>query len=175
MMDIRLRQASRGGAIETDDYSKATISTPWKSYAKNIETVSVVDNISPVNTTGWFDSFENCISIDVAKLDTSHVTDMNSMFRRCNKLESLDVSGFNTSNVIDMSSMFESDRNIILHGLSCWDVSKVTDMRYMFANCSSLVVDCSMWNTVIQYPYNGGFKNYTSGGTGNIIPPVWKI
>ncbi|PDE58301.1 hypothetical protein AWK87_01135, partial [Listeria monocytogenes] len=40
--------------------------------------------------------------------DTSSVTDMNSMFRYCNKLKKLDISNFDTSSVTDMNSMFRT-------------------------------------------------------------------
>ena len=38
--------------------------------------------------------------------DTSNVTDMSSMFRRCKRLSTLDLSSFNTYNVRDMNHMF---------------------------------------------------------------------
>ena len=46
-------------------------------------------------------------SIKKWKIDTSNVTDMNSMFGDCGSLTSLDLSSFDTSNVTIMGYMFE--------------------------------------------------------------------
>ena len=49
--------------------------------------------------------FNNCYKLKeikgIDKFNTYRVTNMNSMFQECNKLENLDLSNFNTSNVND--------------------------------------------------------------------------
>lgn len=82
------------------------------------------------------------------KIDTSRVTDMNSMFKNCKSLTSLDVSGFDTSSVTDMSEMFESCKSLVSLDLSSFDTSKVTNMTAMFNGCESLAsLDLSNFNT----------------------------
>ena len=88
--------------------------------------------------------FTNLIFKDV---DTSKVTNMNSMFYRCINLTSLDLSGWNTSNVTNMNSMFNSCGNLNSLDLSGWNISNVTSMGWMFGGCNSLktirMIGCS--------------------------------
>ena len=42
----------------------------------------------------------------INKFITDKVTNMKSMFQKCNELEYLDLSNFDSSNVIDISYMF---------------------------------------------------------------------
>ena len=88
--------------------------------------------------------FTNLIFKDV---DTSNVTNMNSMFNSCNNLTYLNLSGWNTSNVNDITSMFNSCGNLNSLDLSGWNISNVTSMGGMFGGCNSLktirMVGCS--------------------------------
>lgn len=68
-------------------------------------------------------------------LDTSRVTDMNSMFEDCFGLVS--VPEMDTSRVTDMSRMFLSCRSIT--SVPSMDTSQVTSMVSMFASCCSIV------------------------------------
>ena len=85
-----------------------------------------------------FDSFSKITSINLANLDTSKVTNMNSMFSSCRGLTSLDLSNFDTSNVTNMYSMFAHCSSLISLDVSNFDTSKVTYMIWMFGDCSSL-------------------------------------
>ena len=89
-------------------------------------------------------TFTNLIFKDV---DTSNVTNMNSMFNSCSALTSLDVSNFNTSKVTNMLYMFYGCSALTSLDLSGWDTSKVTDMNGMFIGCDALktirMVGCS--------------------------------
>ena len=84
-------------------------------------------------------------------LNTSNVTNMSYMFRKCNSLITLpDLSKWNTSNVTDMRGMFYRCNSLItLPDLSKWNTSKVKDMSDMFFECNSLISlpDLSKWNT----------------------------
>ena len=72
--------------------------------------------------------------------DTSHVTDMSSMFENAEILSG-DITGWNTSSVTDMSNMFSggysdlSDPRYTLFNqdIGGWDTSSVTHMVSMFA------------------------------------------
>lgn len=101
-------------------------------------------------------AFTNLIFKDV---DTSNVTNMNSMFLSCSSLTSLDLSGWNTSNVINMNSMFNYCSSLTSLDVSGWNTSNVTDMTAMFYNCSSITsLDVSGWNTN-NVKYMGGMFN----------------
>ena len=87
-------------------------------------------------------------TIDVTNLDTSQITDMNSMFIGCMGLTSLDLSNFDTSKVTNMQAMFAICSSLISLDLSNFDTSKVTNMQAMFASCSSLTsLDLSNFDT----------------------------
>ena len=87
-------------------------------------------------------------TLNVSNLDTSQITDMNSMFIECMGLTSLDVSHFDTSRVTNMSNMFIACIGLTSLNLSNWDTSKVTNMSNMFNYCTSLTsLDLSNWNT----------------------------
>ena len=125
---------------------------PWNSYQSKIITSTVIDNgIAPLSVSELFSDCVELTSVNVSKLDTSKVTDMNSMFSGCSKLTSIgDLSKWDTSNVTDMSYMFSECSVLTSVGnLSGWNTSKVTNMGGMFFGCSKLtsVGDLSGWNT----------------------------
>ena len=67
-------------------------------------------------------------------LDTSSVTNMNSMFNNCTNLQSIPL--LDTSNVTDMVSMFS--RCINLQSIPLLDTNQVTDLSHMFNGCTNL-------------------------------------
>nr|WP_277990898.1 BspA family leucine-rich repeat surface protein [Enterococcus sp. DIV1298c] len=71
-------------------------------------------------------------------LDTSNVTDMNSMFLRSSGLLELDVSSFDTSNVINMGQMFTELGNLRKLDVSSFETHQVTDMSHMFRGLISV-------------------------------------
>lgn len=116
-------------------------SVTWSGIQRDVQTVTVVDEgIKPAKLTGWFNSFENCNSFDLAKLDTSASTSMTCMFQNCFAVEELDLSTFDFSNSKDISQMFFSCQSLNNLDLSNWDVSKVEDMRSCFGYCYALSV-----------------------------------
>ena len=69
---------------------------------------------------------------------TDNFTNMNQMFRDCNKLTELDLSNFDTSNVTTMGNMFYNCNKLTSLDLSNFDTSNVTNMDGMFYSCSRL-------------------------------------
>ena len=105
----------------------------------------IIANESMIN---YFYDFDKVTSIDLSALDTSEVTNMNSIFCSCVKLISLDVSNFDTSKVTNMDSMFSNCISLTSLDVSNFDTSKVTNMDSMFDSCSSLTsLDVSKFNT----------------------------
>lgn len=123
---------------------------PWYADGNcaNVTSVTFADTVRPRSATCWFFEMSKCTSMDLAKLDTSLVTDMSNMFSRCSNLTELDVSGFDTSSVTDMTTMFSSCVNLTELDLSSFDTSNVTSMSAMFYNCKALTeLDVSNFDT----------------------------
>ena len=102
----------------------------------------------PENCKEYFYSKE--VNVDeIENLDTSNVTNMESMFEQANfDLDSLDLSSWDVSNVETMRSMFWSCNSLKALDLSSWDVSNVKNINYMFDHCRSLeFLDVSSWDT----------------------------
>ena len=68
------------------------------------------------------------------EIDTSQVTNMSGMFRRCSSLAS--VPDMDTSQVTNMNAMFHGCSSLTT--VPDMDTSQVTDMGSMFYGCSSL-------------------------------------
>ncbi len=101
------------------------------------------------HVTNMRSMFECCdlTSLDLSSFDTSNVKNMSRMFRSCYRLTSLDLSGFDTSNVTNMYAMFDGS-DFYSVDLSSFDTSNVTDMSYMFKGCNSLTsLDLSSFDT----------------------------
>ncbi len=144
------------------------------------------------STAYMFSHFENIIYNEgFENINTSHVTDMSSMFRyygKCSRnLEEVpDVSKWDTSNVTNMSYMFVNFGDSTLSfnqvpDVSKWNTSKVNDMSNMFECycCSSetleLVPDVSNWDTSNVTTMSYMFHEYgRSCKTLNIAPNVSK-
>ena len=132
--------------FENESYSLNT--TPWAKVARTIGTVSFEDTVRPKSTAYWFTGFRNAVSFDLAKLDTSQVTDMSAMFKTCVRLNSVDVTSFDTSKVTNMESMFDGCTNLGYLDVTAWDTSNVTTMYAMFLACKNLTyLDMSHWDT----------------------------
>ena len=104
---------------------------PYKKYA-----YITAESTDEINLSDLFIGC-NAFTIAFKNFDTSNVTDMNSMFLSCEKLEYLDLSIFDTSNVTDMAWMFDGCKSLKWMNIY-FNTNKVTDMQYMFAKCFSV-------------------------------------
>jgi len=124
----------------------------WWEFRDNIKTVVISRTFSqckPKSTLRWFMSFVNLETIKgLEYLDTSEVTNMESMFDYCSSLKEIDVSGFNTSKVTNMIEMFQHCESLLDLNLSGFDTSNVTNMSWMFNGCYKIpYIDVSNFNT----------------------------
>ena len=77
-------------------------------------------------------------------IDTSKITDMNSLFYEFDFINKIDISLWDVSNVTNMDFMFGDCKDLNCD-LSKWNVSKVKSMHGMFKN-SKFDGDISKWN-----------------------------
>ena len=78
------------------------------------------------------------LSDSLEGLDTSNITDMNSMFYNCSNVTELDLSNFNTDKVTSMATMFWGCGSIESLDISSFNMSNVTNVNNMFASCNNL-------------------------------------
>ena len=130
---------------------------------------------APINSSdlfgGYNSSFSKTKTMNLAKLDTSRVTNMSNMFSDCRSLTSLDVSNFDTSKVTYMTFMFSRCSKLTSLDVSNFDTSKVTNMGWMFDGCSLLTsLDVSNFNTskvTCMYSMFGGCSALTNLAVSN--------
>ena len=98
-----------------------------------------VKEARPDNLEYWFADFNQLTEIEhLDYLNTSDVTNMNSLFLNCYALKSLDLSAFDTKKVESMGSMFGACTALKELNLNSLDVQKVTDAWGMFKGCAAL-------------------------------------
>ena len=138
--------------FDTESYAYIG-STPWYSNNSSITKIvfdgSAKGHLRPISTERWFEGMGKLESVEgLGNLDTSAVTDMNSMFNGCWSLASLDVSGFDTSAVKHMGYMFSGCSKLASLNVSSWNTSAVTFMPHMFYECRSLrtIVSAADWS-----------------------------
>ena len=162
---------------------------PWHSYAEGIYSVifdeSFANCTTITSTACWFSYFTHLDYIGgLEYLNTSNVTNMNSMFYACERLETLDVSGFDTSRATGMSLMFSGCYNLLNLDVSRFNTSNVTTMGGMFADCRSLkTLDVSGFDTSkstdMGYMFNdcNSLENLDVSGfnTSNIVSMMYMF
>lgn len=124
--------------FEEAEYDGFNSCAPWADHAADIKSVSFDARIAPNSTANWFLALGSCTSMDLTNLDTSAVTNMESMFYGCSSVSSLDLSGLDTSKVTSMLDMFSSCFSLVSLDLSGWDTSHLKDMSGMFYDCYAL-------------------------------------
>ncbi len=114
----------------------------WYPYRGEVEKVVIEKAFTTARPTScyyWFDDFSKLQSIEgLTYMNTSEVTNMESMFRYC-PLTSLDLSSFNTSKVTTMREMFR--RAVALKEIKFSDQftgTSLEDATSIFMDCQSL-------------------------------------
>ena len=148
--------------VDKNEYDYDTI--PWGDRRSDITSVKVADEgIAPKRMSYWFNDCTALTSVDVAKLNTSNVTDMYKVF--CNSgITSLDLSNWDTSTVADMGAMFANCSNLTsIGGISDWATLNVEDMGSMFCGCKKLSANCARWD-IDKVGDNHAFFNEDASG-----------
>lgn len=105
--------------------------------ANYLLSVDSMDDTYGITGISFLDCYE-LKSIDLSNIDTSTITNMESMFHSCEKLTSLNLSRFNTSKAIYMGYMFYGCNKLTELDLSSFDVKNVVSLYQMFYNCYAL-------------------------------------
>ena len=132
-------------------YVRPTSCYKWFYFLDNITSITGLNYLNTSEVTNMESMFGYCLSLpklNLSTFDTSKVRNMNSMFRYCSQLTKLDLSSFNTAQVTDMGHMFYSCRSLTSLDVSSFNTAKVTNMECMFCGCNSLTsIDVSSFNT----------------------------
>ena len=117
------------------------------NYCNSLSFITNISNLDTSKVTNMQSMFSGCEFIpNISNWDTSKVTNMQLMFSGCKYIP--DISKFNTSNVKDMSDLFSYCSCSYLPDISKWDISNVENISGMFYSCSlELLPDISKWNT----------------------------
>ena len=157
-------------------------SSPWYEQRDSVHTVVVRDTVC-ARGGGVFRGLARCTSMDLARLDVSGTTLLDSMFRSCASLETLDLSSWDTSGVENFSCMFEgcsSLGELNLAGfdtsraldLSGWDVSSALYLASIFRDCAALTsLEVSTWDVSGAIDCSHMFDGCTSLDPADI--PSW--
>lgn len=130
--------------IEECEHSENSI--PWNEYKSDVQSVRFLDPIFPISTAYWFSNMPNLSLIEnIYYLDTSNVSNFDSMFKNCSSLKTLDLSYFNTYKVRIMNSMFEGCTHLSKLKIQNLKLIHTHSANNMFKNCSriqsSLILD----------------------------------
>lgn len=142
------QREARTGTTELYNWN----SVPFSGYADKV-TKAVVDpsmaDALMTSMRNMFYGLKNMTGIEgLNHLNTSSVTDMESMFYYCQKLTSLDLSKFNTANVTSMGYMFSNCYALTSLNLTSFNTANVMDMSYMFSHCEALTsLNLTSFNT----------------------------
>lgn len=122
--------------------------------------LSKLDTSKVTNMQYMFRGCGNLYTLDLSHFDTSNVTNMDSMFGDCNHLNTLNLSNFNTSNVMNMNNMFFDCIGLTTLDVSNFNTSNVLYMQEIFGNCSDLTtLNLSNWDPSNVQNMGGMFYN----------------
>lgn len=130
--------------INEEDCDYTDGKAPWIAHTREIKSITVVDNgISPTSMGEWFADCENCLTIDVTKLNVERVKTFWATFAACASVETLDLSTWNVPADVETTNyMFYEMRDVVtIYANDSWeaianDTSRPTNTT--FASCPSL-------------------------------------
>ena len=99
----------------------------------------IIDTSRMTDANSMFSGCKGLKQLNVAALNTMLVYDMQYMFYNCSELVSLDLGTFNTANTASMNRMFCNCSKLEALNVTTFSTGNVRDMSCMFYNCSSLV------------------------------------
>ena len=124
------------------DASNITTMRIMFNKCKKLKEIKGLDKLITNNVIDMEGMFQDCKeleSLDLSNLDTSNVTYMGYFFNNCNNLKEIKgLNNFITNKVTEMQSMFKACYKLEYVDLSSFDTSNVTNMEYIFEECYKL-------------------------------------
>ncbi|MBR5697008.1 MAG: BspA family leucine-rich repeat surface protein [Prevotella sp.] len=146
--------------------ARPTSTYHWFKNKPQLTSITGLEYLNTSQVTNMESMFDMCAtlnSLDVSGFNTASVTKMRNMFSNCAELTSLNVKDWDTGNVTDMYGMFSGCTHLASLNVSNWNTGKVANMQNMFANCSALAsLDVSEWNTASVTNMLSMFENCSS-------------
>ena len=138
--------------VDINDYYDLT---PPSGTLKIINLIKTIPEIDTSDVTNMNSMFQGCTNlVNVPLLNTANVTSMFSMFQDCSSLTTIPL--LDTSKVTSMQSMFSGCTNLV--NVPLLNTTKATTMTSMFQGCSSLttipLLDTSKVTSMFQMFYN---------------------
>lgn len=113
---------------------------------EDISGLEYLDTSALTNFDSMFSGDLKLKSVDISSFDTKNLNSIASMFQGCKNLT--DIKFCNTSNVINMEGVFENCQSLKSFDTNQLDTINVENMSHMFAGCSSLTdLDLNGWAT----------------------------
>ena len=116
----------------------------------DIEGIEDFDTSNVTNMESFFNGCEKLQTIDLSNWKTNKVENMRFLLYSCKALTGIgDLSGWNTANVKDMMGLFGYCMNLSeINGIENWNTENVTNMMWTFTGCSELVsLNLENWST----------------------------
>ena len=171
-----LRTGTWDGHTITSTWTDKILNTGWsmpgwndvKSQVSTVVFDSSFATVEPTSCYAWFNGFRNLTNITgLEHLNTSQVTNMNSMFLSCSSLVSIDVNSFDVSKVTNASAMFRACSNLTtIYCDNSWDIATTVGM---FTGSTKLVgavaYDSNKTDGTMANPVTGYFMT-------NMLPTV---
>lgn len=114
--------------------------------------------IQDTNLNNAFDGNRSLNEVDFTNIDTSNITSMGVMFRRCSNLRKVNFSNCDISKVTSMGYMFQECTNLNNVDFTSVNTQSLNDTSYMFDKCINLkVIDLSSFSLKEGVNDNGMF------------------
>lgn len=110
--------------IDEEDCDFTDGTAPWNAHTREVKSITVVDDgISPTSMGEWFADCENCLTIDVTKLDVERVRTFWATFAACASVETLDLSTWNVPADVETTNyMFFEMRDVVtIYANDSWE------------------------------------------------------
>ena len=114
----------------------------WYNLRSSIQKVVFMPSFAdarPTTTMLWFYGMSSLTQIEgIEYLNTSKVTNMESMFSICSRLQTIDLSHFDTSSVTNMDYMFSDCSGLQKINLYNFNTQALRTAKNMFKGCESV-------------------------------------
>ena len=150
-----LNIAGNNGALEI--YFSAPVTNLNNFFDSNVDSngISIISiDLSKINSPNLINmefTFRNCVSLNSIQFPNNYRFPLNSMkfiFSNCKSLISINLLSLNTASVSSMDSIFDECSSLVSIDLSSFNTAQVTEINNMFKGCTNLVsIDLSSFNT----------------------------